>query len=211
MNYKELFGKFGFDLKKLRLNLKFLSADFTPLHSDEEAAWEMYVYMITTVLTQRLEPEQGVEEAALTSVHKLFQNTRDILIRRGRNAQRFSKIAVVILNQIVRPFTAEWHKKSVKGAFKEPAECENFRSELGKLQDELKKYSALLAYMSNVEDITTIQVEEDECYGEREFIAIKLIRRGRPLQEIHEDTDVSLQRLEQLAIGNRSTEQNFLR
>lgn len=211
MNYKELFGKFGFDLKKLRLNLKFLSADFTPLHSDEEAAWEMYVYMITTVLTQRLEPEQGVEEAALTSVYKLFQNTRDILIRRGRNAQRFSKIAVVILNQIVRPFTAEWHKKSVKGAFKEPEECENFRSELGKLQDELKKYSALLAYMSNVEDITTIQVEEDGCYEEREFIAIKLIRRGRPLQEIHEDTDVSLQRLEQLAIGNRSTEQNFLR
>jgi predicted transposase/invertase (TIGR01784 family) len=38
---------------------------------------------------------------------------------------------------------------------------------------------------------------------ERESVAIKLIRRGRPLQEIHEDTGVSIQRLEQLAHDNR--------
>ena len=34
---------------------------------------------------------------------------------------------------------------------------------------------------------------------EREALACKLIRRGRPLQEIHEDTGLSLQRLQQLA------------
>ena len=38
---------------------------------------------------------------------------------------------------------------------------------------------------------------------ERESVAIKLIRRGRPLDEIHEDTVLSLQRLEQLAVDNR--------
>ena len=32
-----------------------------------------------------------------------------------------------------------------------------------------------------------------------ESVAIKLIRRGRPLQEIHEDTGLPIQRLEELA------------
>ena len=36
-----------------------------------------------------------------------------------------------------------------------------------------------------------------------EAVAIKLIRRGRPLQEIHEDTGLPIQRLEQLANDNR--------
>lgn len=31
-----------------------------------------------------------------------------------------------------------------------------------------------------------------------EKIAIKLIRRGRPIQEIHEDTDLSLERINKL-------------
>lgn len=35
-----------------------------------------------------------------------------------------------------------------------------------------------------------------------ESVAIKLIRRGRPLQEIHEDTGIPMQRLEQLAKTN---------
>ena len=36
-----------------------------------------------------------------------------------------------------------------------------------------------------------------------EAVAIKLIHRGRPLQEIHEDTGLPIQRLEQLANDNR--------
>ena len=44
---------------------------------------------------------------------------------------------------------------------------------------------------------------EAETRGKEE-VAIKLIRRGRPLQEIHEDTGLSLQHLEQLAQNNKS-------
>ena len=33
----------------------------------------------------------------------------------------------------------------------------------------------------------------------REAVAVKLIRRGRPFEEIHEDTGLSLQRIEELA------------
>ena len=42
---------------------------------------------------------------------------------------------------------------------------------------------------------------EAESRG-KEKVAIKLIRRGRPLQEIHEDTGLSIQHLEQLARNN---------
>ena len=54
-----------------------------------------------------------------------------------------------------------------------------------------------------------MEAEERGRNEERESLACKLIRRGRPLQEIHEDTGLSLQRLQQLAqteegrLGNR--------
>ena len=48
-----------------------------------------------------------------------------------------------------------------------------------------------------------LEAEERARNEERESVAVKLIRRGRPLQEIHEDTGLSLQRLEQLANNNR--------
>ena len=63
----------------------------------------------------------------------------------------------------------------------------------------------MLALEWNMND--ALQARFDEGYEdgrneERESVAVKLIRRGRPLQEIHEDTGLSLQRLEQLAIDN---------
>ena len=53
-------------------------------------------------------------------------------------------------------------------------------------------------------DFMTLQMyllehEMEARMAERENLAIKLIRRGRPLQEIHEDTGLSMQLLEQLA------------
>ena len=51
-----------------------------------------------------------------------------------------------------------------------------------------------------------MEAEERGRNEERESLACKLIRRGRPIQEIHEDTGLSLQRLQQLA---QSNEHNF--
>ena len=155
MRYADLFARWG--LKSLRVNLKFLEAEFVLAPEDEEAAWEMYVQLLTTVLTQRLESGHGDEKAALRSVYGLFPTTRDILTRRGRKAQSFTKIAVIILNQVIRPFTAKWHRLSLDGAFQKPEQCQVFRLELEKLQIELRKYAALLADLAQVEDITEIE------------------------------------------------------
>ena len=159
MTYRVLFEKWK--LSSLKLNLKFLEAEFTADAADEEAAWEMYVELITRITTQRL--EYGDEKTALDSVYSLFKTTRDVLTRRGRKARSFTKIAVVVLNQVVRPFTAKWHKLSLEGAFENPARCDEFRSDLKALQDELRSYSAMLADLAKVEDITAITAED--CQG----------------------------------------------
>ena len=44
-----------------------------------------------------------------------------------------------------------------------------------------------------------LQGEQRGRAKERESVAIKLIRRGRPLEEIHEDTGLSIQRIHELA------------
>ncbi|MBQ9348219.1 MAG: hypothetical protein IJT94_12955 [Oscillibacter sp.] len=155
MKYKELFDKWG--LTSLRVNLNFIEMEFDPAPADREAAWEMYVEMITRIVTQPLESEHGDEKAALSSIFSLFPSTREILRARGRKAQGFTKIAVVVLNQLVRPFTAKWHKLSLDGAFDDPAQCRAFRKELSELQEYLRRYAALLADLAEVEDITDLE------------------------------------------------------
>lgn len=44
-----------------------------------------------------------------------------------------------------------------------------------------------------------LQGEQRGRTKERESVAIKLIRRGRPLEEIQEDTGLSIQRIHELA------------
>ena len=154
IKFKNLFEKW--ELTSLKLNTQFLEAEFEPSTEDRDAAWEMYVELITRIVTQRLDIEHGDEKTALDSVYSLFATTRVILKEKGRKAGAFTKIAVIILNQIVRPFTAKWHKLSLAGAFVDAEKCKEFREELAILQDELRKYAKLLADLACVEDITEI-------------------------------------------------------
>ena len=69
----------------------------------------------------------------------------------------FSKIAIVVLNQVVRPFTAKWHKETLLNGFESEAKCQEFRGELASLQAQLKNYAAALADIAGVEDLTTLE------------------------------------------------------
>ncbi len=62
-----------------------------------------------------------------------------------------------MLNQLVRPFTAKWHKASIAGKFKKPDACKAFRNELDALQKKLKVYTKMLSEMAGVEDLTTLE------------------------------------------------------
>jgi len=149
----------NWDMTNLKINLQFLEMEWAPQEADKNAAWELYIEMLTRVSTQYLDPKDGDEATALQSIHKLFDLTRNIIKKHGRECIEFTKIAIIVLNQIIRPFTAKWHKESIAGCFNDSAKCTAFRQELKHLQSNLRKYAKMLADMASVEDLTEIEKE----------------------------------------------------
>ena len=159
MNLPALFHRFR--LEKIRLNRSVVALEIDFNENDRDAAWELYIEMLTRIVTQPLPAGSGDERAALDSVYSLFPTTRAILRRQGRNALQFSKVAIPVLNQVVRPFTAKWHGESLAGAFDDPARRAQFRAELELLQEDLRNYNRLLANIAGVEDLTELEQEEE--------------------------------------------------
>ena len=145
------------DMTSLKIKTPFLEMEWSPQDEDKTAAWELYIELLTRITTQPIPSEHGDEEAALASIYSIFPLTRVIIKENGKHCIEFTKIAIVVLNQVIRPFTSKWHKLSTQGAFKNPEQCELFRTELIGLQCFLKKYSSLLACMADVEDITELE------------------------------------------------------
>ena len=154
MKIKKLFEDWG--MTGLKLNLGFLETEWEPQVEEAEAAWEMYVELLTRIATQPLSDDTGIESSALASVHSLFGITREILRKYGKDSIGFAKIAIIILNQVIRPFTARWHKLSEEGAFEDENQCLLFRSELKDLQVALGNYMGMLAEIAGVEEISSI-------------------------------------------------------
>ncbi len=150
MKIQDWFENWG--ITGLKLNAGFLQMEWEPQPEEQQAAWELYIELITRITTQDIDGESGDEAAALTSIHDTFGITRQLLKEKGRKAETFSKIAVVILNQKLRHFTGTWHKRSLAGAFTEPEQCARFWEELKEIQNTMRHYAALLAAVAGVED-----------------------------------------------------------
>ncbi len=151
----------NFQLEKVRLGPAWANVEISFDQSDQEAAWELYVEMLLRVVTQPLPSEGGDESTALDSIYALFPVTREILRRRGRSAISFSKVAIPVLNQVVRPFTTKWHPQSLAGALGEAEKRTEFRQDLEVLQSDLRNYNRLLAQIAGVEDLTDLEVRPD--------------------------------------------------
>ena len=159
MRWKDWLDHWG--MKGLKLNLQFLELEWSPTDKDKDAAWELYIELLTRIATQPLSREDGDEAAALSSIHTLFGLTREILRRNGRGCHEFTKIAIVVLNQVIRPFTAKWHRLELAGAFAQPENRATFRDELTALQTNLERYTRMLADMAGVEDLTRLETTPD--------------------------------------------------
>jgi len=155
---KEWLNKFS--LQEVKFNSKFLEATITLSDVDKDAAWELYVEMITRIATQRLDEGMGDEKVALESIYSLFGITREILKSKGPKSVNFAKLVIPVLNQIIRPFTAKWHKISLEGGFSNQETCMEFRTELDQLAEKLVSFSKMLAGMAEVEDLTYLEVAE---------------------------------------------------
>lgn len=154
MKLRELFQEVS--LTKVKLNLKFAELEWEPKDSDREAAWELYVELLTRVVTQPLAKDHGWEKAALESIHSLFPTTRRVLRSKGRNCTEFTKVAIPVLNQVIRPFTAKWHKLSLASALQDTDQCQAFRADLADLQQDMASYTRLLATIAQVEDLSEL-------------------------------------------------------
>lgn len=165
MNLETLFKRFN--LEKVRFGPKWANAEFSLKDDDRIAAWELYVEMLTRVATQRLPSESGDEETALESIYSLFPTTREILRQHGRDALCFTRVAIPVLNQVVRPFTAKWHKELLSGSLTNEDRRAEFRGELEILQMDLRNYNRMLAEIAEVEDLTDLEdmkeIRDESC------------------------------------------------
>jgi hypothetical protein len=140
----------------LRVKTRYLELSFEPTEVDRHAAWALYVELVTRVTTHALEDAAGDEAAALESIYSLFPLTRTVL-RSSYGADQFARIAVVVLNQIVRPFTAKWHPLSLTGALENDDKRQEFRNELSQLQIVLVRFTGMLAEMAAVENLLDVE------------------------------------------------------
>ena len=147
----------NWDMTSLKIKAPFLEMDWNPAEPDRDAAWELYIELLTRITTQPLRDEHGDEKTALDSVFSLFSTTRTIIKSHGRDCIEFTKLAVVVLNQIIRPFTAKWHEISINEGFDDQKMRSEFRSELAELQKYLLIYTKMLADMAGVEDLSELE------------------------------------------------------
>jgi hypothetical protein len=156
MKIKDLFEKWN--LKELKVKTPIMDMDWKPEDKDKDAAWDLYVELLTRITTQPLPDNAGVEQTALDSVHSLFQVTRDTLKRHGRSCVEFTRISIIVLNQVIRPFTAKWHLLSAQNAFENDGSKKEFREDLAELQSKLIAYTKLLSEIADVEDLTEMDM-----------------------------------------------------
>lgn len=157
MRIRDLLEKWN--LTGLKVKTPIMDMEWKPSDPDRDAAWDLYVELLTRITTQPLPDDAGVEQTALDSVHTLFGLTRNTLKQHGRSCIEFTRIAVVVLNQIVRPFTSKWHILSTQGAFDQTEKRVEFRQDLRNLQEQLRKYTRLLSDLADVEDLTEMEPE----------------------------------------------------
>jgi len=155
MKFSNWLEKWG--MTSLKITPPFLQMEWTPKAADKNAAWALYIELLTRITAQPLPVEYGDEKTALDSVYSLFVTTREVIREYGPECINFTKIAIVVLNQVVRPFTEKWHRKSLAGDLEDETERAVFRQELTALQEELRKYSRMLADIAGVEDLTEIE------------------------------------------------------
>jgi hypothetical protein len=157
-------------LTKVKVALPFGigEAEWGPDTSERDAAWSLYVELVTRVAVQPLPEGQGVSREVLSSLHSLFGATRTILRQAGpgvgAKVPSVGGIAVRVLNVGLRPFLSKWHPRLLQweserssttsipvheAAWPERAE---FEAELIALRQNLEAYAIALGRIAGVQE-----------------------------------------------------------
>jgi hypothetical protein len=157
-------------LAKVTVKLPWVEGEWVADESQQKAAWEMYVELITRVTVQPLEDDEGLLREALSSFYQLFGETRRILKTYGpavatpvrKGSLSFGQIAVEVLNRSLRPLLSRWHPLLAAHEATRPAgvsqadherawpQAAELRKEIEQRRKGLVTYAALLAAVCGV-------------------------------------------------------------
>ncbi|NJM68549.1 MAG: hypothetical protein HC851_24245 [Acaryochloris sp. RU_4_1] len=135
--------------------------------TEQNAAWSLYVELVTRIAVQSLGSEQGLLREALNSLYTLFGTTREVLKssgpKVGASKHSVGGIAIAVLNNGLRPFMSKWHPLLEEWEVQRPKdvskkvhesnwlEAPKMRRELDELRNDLEQYAIALAQIAGVE------------------------------------------------------------
>jgi hypothetical protein len=167
---------------KVKLTLPYIGGvegTWEPDETERNAAWEMYVELITRISLAELKPDQGLLREALSSLYTLFDTTRKILCKygpsvaqpKGEDEISFGYLAVAILNAVLRPVLANWHPlllyyESARDNTLSPLEYERqwenheeLRQVLDDVRSVLIEYANVLAQVAGVPSLIAAKTD----------------------------------------------------
>ncbi len=153
-----------------------ISGDWIPDTAERDAAWEMYVELITRIGVIDLPPRAGSVREALSSLYSLFETTRGILRRYGpsiatpseASTVSFGHLAVAVLNGALRPLLAEWHPMLSDYEARQPDEVsrvewerawehhDGIRAAIAEVGETLTAYAGLLGEVCGAKDLLRV-------------------------------------------------------
>lgn len=129
-----------------------------PRHTPDQAAAHAFLSELRTrITTQPLPYQYGVEKTALESLWKLFDQAREAM-KANPGCEVFARRVTEVLNLVVRPKTAKWHRALETGRLDSRDGADAFRGELLEVQASLREFAAELhemAYGSRYSDALT--------------------------------------------------------
>lgn len=165
-------------LKSIKVNLKLpfigaIEGTWEPDENEANAAWELYIELITRISVVELKPDEGFLREALSSLYSLFAITREILKKYGASVAKpkgeslisFGYLSIAILNTVLRPVLAKWHpllldyeneKKENISIVEHERKWENhqeLRQVLNNTRSILIEYANLLAQVADVPNL----------------------------------------------------------
>ncbi len=156
------------NLKRVSLSLPFGlgQMEWEPDTTERNAAWKLYVELVTRISVQQLDRRQGLMREALNSLYSLYPTTREVLREAGPEVgathDSVGGIAIAVLNVGLRPFMSRWHPALLEWEARRPPERstaeherqweheQEMRDQLETLRGELAKYAEALAVIAGV-------------------------------------------------------------
>ena len=151
-----------------------ITGKWKPDQAERQAAWEMYVELITRISVAELHPNEGLLREGLSSLYALFGITRTILREHGAGVAQpkeegqvsFGRLAVAILNGVLRPFLSRWHpllsdhenrRNPRDSQLEHEAQWDrnqDLREDLSNVRQVLTEYAGILANVAGVPLLT---------------------------------------------------------